>query len=156
MMQRGRDGWLDGALFRQHIARPAGEVWAHLLAIQRTPAWRTHLESVEWAQPGPPQVGSRIEVTTSLLWYRSVRMVCEVTRLDADAGVFAYRVIEGPATTENEYRVTSEGGGTRFEMQGRVRLDSTLIRLTAPILKLARDRMGRREVARLKELLEQA
>lgn len=70
--------------------------------------------------------------------------------------MFSYRVVEGQATTENEYRVLSEDGGTRFEMQGRVLLDSRLIRLTALILELAEDRMARREVVRLKEILEQA
>lgn len=154
-LQPGQDEWLDGALFSQYIARPPDEVWDYLLAIERTPTWRTHLDTVAWAEHGPVGVGSRIEVTTSLLWYRGVRMVCEVTRLDAEGGVFAYRVIEGPAITENEYRVVPEGDGTRFEMQGRVLLNSMWIRLTAPMLKLAEDRMARREVVRLKQLLEQ-
>lgn len=150
----GQDRWLDGALFSQFVACPSTCVWDYLLAVDKTPAWRTHLRAVAWADAGPVDVGSRIDVTTSLLWYRNVTMVCEVTRFDPEAGVFAYRVIDGPATTENEYRVRDEDDGTRFEMQGRVLLDSMLIWLTAPMLKLAEDRMARREVRRLKRLLE--
>lgn len=114
----------------------------------------TSHRGVSWADEGPVDVGSRIDVTTSLLWYRNVGMVCEVTRFQPDAGVFAYRVVDGPATTENEYRVRPEDHGTRFEMQGRVLLDSIAIRLSASLLKLVEDRMARREVKRLKRLLE--
>lgn len=150
----GEDRWLDGAFFSQFIACRPGQVWDYLLAIEKTPTWRTHLRTVAWADEGPVDVGSRIDVTTSLLWYRNVSMVCEVTRFDPEDGVFAYRVVDGPATTENEYRVLAQDGGTRFEMQGRVLLDSMLIRLTAPALKFAEDRIARREVKRLKQLLE--
>lgn len=155
-MQRGQRGWLDGALLSQYIARPPKDVWDYLLTIDQTPMWRTHLGTVSWADEGPVDVGSRIDVTTSLLWYRNVRMVCEVTCFQPDAGVFAYRVVDGPATTENEYRVRPEDNGTRFEMQGRVLPDSIPIRLSAPMLKLAEDRMARCEVKRLKRLLEGA
>lgn len=149
-----QDRWLDGARLGIHIARPPDAVWDYLLAIEQTPTWRTHLDTVAWADGGPPAVGSRIDVTTSLLWYRRVQMVCEVIRIDHDARVFAYRVIEGPATTENEYRITAEGNGTRFEMHGRLLLDRVLIRVTGPLLKLAEDRIARREVERLKNVLE--
>lgn len=129
-------------------------MWDYLLTMEQTPTWRTHLSTVAWADEGPVDVGSRIDVTTSLLWYRNVRVVCEVTRFQPEDGVFAYRVVDGPATTENEYHVLAEDDGTRFEMQGRVLLDSMLIRLTAPALKFAEDRIARREVTRLKQLLE--
>ena len=148
------DRWLDGAQFTQFIACPPEHVWDYLLAIDQTPTWRTHLHAVAWADAGPVGVGSRITVSTSLLWYRNVTMVCEVTRFEPDTGVFAYRVVDGPATTENEYRVQAQGDGTRFDMKGRLLLDSRLIRLTGPFLKLAEDLLARREVKRLKRLLE--
>ncbi len=39
-------------------------------------------------------------------------------------------------------------------MQGRLLLDSWLMRLTGPILEVAEDRMARREVDRLRQVLE--
>lgn len=155
VVQRGRDGCLDGALIDQYIAHPPEEVaWDYLLAIEQTPTWRTHLGTVSWAEEGPVGVGSRIDVTTSLLRQGNASMVCEVTCFRPDAGVFAHRVVDGPATTENEYRVRPEDDGTRFEMQGRVLLDSISIPLTVLMLDLTEDRMARREVKRLKRLLE--
>ena len=68
--------------------------------------------------------------------------------------VFAYRVVEGPATTEDEYRVLAQSEGARFETKGRVLLDSGLIRLTARMMRLAEDSVARREVKRLEQLLE--
>lgn len=116
-MQRGQHGWLDGALVSQYIAHPPKKVWDYLLAIDQTPMWRTHLGTVSWADERPVDVGSRIDVTTSLLWYCNVRMVCEVTCFQPDAGVFAYRVVDGPATTENKYRVRSEDNGSSRETE---------------------------------------
>lgn len=154
-MQTGEDGWLDGARLEARIARPPENVWAYLVDVARTPEWRTHLGSVTWVGDGTPAVGKLIDVRTTLLWYRDVRMVCEVTAHDRRRGVFAYRVIEGPAVTENEYTVSAtEDGSTAFTMQGRVRLDRPLIRVTAPILKFAEDRLARREVRRLQAILE--
>jgi uncharacterized membrane protein len=147
-------GWLDGARVATTIRRPVGDVWDFLLDIEQTPTWRTHLGTVSWADAGPPRVGSDIDVTTSLLWYRNVHMTCRVTHLDPKAGLFAYRVVEGPATTENQYRVTPASTGTRFVMQGRLLLDSWLMKLTGPALKFAEDRLARREVDRLKHMLE--
>ena len=154
-MQTGERGWLDGRRFTAQIKRSPDDVWEYLVDIDRTPDWRTHLRSVSWVGEDAPTIGTLIDVRTSLLWYRNVRMRCEVTALDRQRGTFAYRVVEGPATTENEYTVTEvEGGSTLFAMQGRVRLDKPLIRATAPLLKFAADRMARREVARLRALLE--
>ncbi len=152
--QEDGDRWLNGARVATTIRRPVADVWEFLLDIDRTPTWRTHLGTVSWADTGPPRVGSDINVTTSLLWYRHVQMTCRVTHLDRAAGLFAYRVVEGPATTENQYRVMREDTGTRFVMQGRLLLDSWLMRLSGPALKFAEDRMARREVDRLRHILE--
>lgn len=146
--------WLEGARAATTIRRPVADVWDFLLDIERTPTWRTHLGTVSWTDADPPAVGSDIDVTTSLLWYRNVHMTCRVTHLDPVTGLFAYWVVEGPATTENQYGVMADAAGTRFVMQGRLLLDSWLMRLTGPALEVAEDRMAQREVGRLRDLLE--
>lgn len=147
--------WLHGQAFDVHVERDPDEVFTYLVEVGNTPRWRDHLDEVTWLDEGPVDVGRRIHVTTTLAWYRRIEMVCAVTEYDPAARKFAYRVIEGPATTINEYEVLADGSGARFRMQGRVLLDSWYLRLAAPLFKLLEDRNSRRQIRTLVALLEQ-
>jgi hypothetical protein len=150
----GDDRWLYGAAFSVFIDRDPDDVFAFLLDLPRTPLWRQHLDEVVWLDDGDVRIGRRIRVITTLAWYRKIEMICEVTDWQPDRRRFAYRVIKGPAYSRNEYRVDAENGGTRFHMQGSVPLDRLHLRLAGPILKRMEDRITRRQVRALKELLE--
>lgn len=145
---------LHGTRFTLEVPRDPDEVFAYLVDVPRTPEWRTHLTSVEWADDGPVRVGRRIRVVTSLLWYREVTMVCEVTDYDPDARRFAYQVVEGPARPRNGYDVDATPDGARVVMQGALPLDSWYLRLAGPLLKLAEDRITRGEMRRLEAVLD--
>ena len=146
--------WLHGQAFDVHIERGPDDVFAYLVEVEHTSEWRDHLDEVTWLDEGPTGVGRRIHVTTTLAWYRRIAMTCVVTKYDPQARTFAYRVIEGPATTINEYQVLVDGSGARFRMQGRVLLDSWYLRLAAPLFKLLEDRNSRRQVRALVDILE--
>jgi hypothetical protein len=146
--------WLHGQAFDVHIERDPDDVFAYLVEVEHTPEWRDHLDEVKWLDEGPTGVGRRIHVTTTLAWYRRIAMTCVVTKYVPQARMFAYRVIEGPATTINEYQVLADGSGARFRMQGRVLLDSWYLRLAAPLFKLLEDRNSRRQVRALVDILE--
>jgi hypothetical protein len=153
MSGEGGPPLLHGARFSLDVPRDPDEVFRYLVDVPRTPEWRTHLTSVEWADEGPVRVGRRIRVVTSLLWYREVTMICEVTAYDPDARRFAYEVVEGPARSRNAYDVEATPGGARIVMQGAVPLDSWYLRLAGPLLKLAEDRITRGEMRRLDAIL---
>lgn len=146
--------WLQGAAFSIFIDRDPDVVFGFLSEVEQTPLWRDHLDEVMWMDDGDMRVGRRMRVITTLGWYRKVEMICEVTAWEPQDHHLAYQVVEGPAHTVNAYRVRAERSGSRFEMQGALRLDSLYIRLAGPLLKRMEDRIARREVERLKQVLE--
>ncbi len=150
---RERPTVLHGARFELEVARDPDEVFEYLVNVPNTPEWRTHLTSVEWVDDGPIRVGRQIRVVTSLLWYRRVTMICEVTEFDPDTRRFGYEVTEGPARSRNAYSVEATPEGARVVMQGSVPLDSWYLRIAGPVLKLGEDWITRHEMKRLRTLL---
>lgn len=144
---------LYGGRFELQVDRDPDDVFAYLADVPRTPEWRTHLTSVAWADEGPTRVGRRIVVVTSLLWYRHVEMICEVTEYDPVARRLAYEVTEGPARSRNAYDVEATATGARVVMQGAVPLDTWYLRFAGPLLKFAEDRIARGEMERLGAVL---
>ena len=67
---------------------------------------------------------------------------------------FAYRITEGPLIARNEYVISPEGDGTAFRMSGSAGMGGVIMRLAGPLVAKAYTRTTRKEVERLKQLLE--
>jgi uncharacterized membrane protein len=142
-----------GASFEVVIARDPGDVFAFVADLPQTPRWRTHLDEVSWLDDAPTAPGRRFRVRTTFAGTRDLELACEVTVWDPPRR-FAYRVVDGPLTADNEYLVEPAEPGTRFVMTGAAGRAGRVARLFQPVLSRMYSRATSAEVERLRDLLE--
>lgn len=134
------------------IDRPRGEVAAYASNPDNTTTWYENIEVVEWKSPKPAAVGSRIAFVARFLGRRlaytyEVKAIVPGERL-------VMLTAEGPFPMETTY--TWEGtpnGGTRMTLRNRGE-PSGFSRLAAPVLAGAMRRANRKDLLRLKAVLE--
>jgi uncharacterized membrane protein len=134
------------------IDRPRGEVAAYASDPDNATAWYENIKSVEWKSPKPLSVGSRIDFVAQFLG-RRLAYVYEVKEL-IPGERFVMSTTEGPFRMETTY--TWEETSTRStKMVLRNRGEpSGFSRLAAPMMASAIRRANRKDLARLKALLE--
>jgi hypothetical protein len=135
------------------IARPRDEVAAYASDPDNTTAWYENIERVEWRSPRPLAVGTRLAFIARFLGRRlaytyEVREIVPATR-------FVMSTAEGPFPMETTYawEDTAEGG-TRMTLRNRG-TPSGFSRLAAPLLARAIGRANRKDLRRLKAILEE-
>jgi uncharacterized membrane protein len=134
------------------IHRPRSEVAGYASDPDNATAWYQNIESVEWGSPKPLTVGSRISFVASFLG-RRLAYTYEVIEL-VPAERFVMATTEGPFPMETTYTwEDAAGGGTRMALRNRGE-PAGFSRLVAPAMASAIRRANRKDLARLKTLLE--
>jgi len=134
------------------INRPRGDVADYASNPDNALAWYQHIKEVEWNSAKPLGVGARIVFVAHFLG-RRLDYVYQVKELDPGER-FVMATAEGPFPMETTYTwEDTDEGGTRMFLRNRGQ-PSGFSRLTAPLLKGAMRRANRKDLSRLKALLE--
>lgn len=134
------------------IARPRHDVADYASNPANALAWYEHIKEVEWNKAKPLAVGSRIVFVAHFLG-RRLDYVYEVKAL-VPGERFVMATAEGPFPMETTYSwEDTEGGGTKMSLRNRGR-PSGFARVTAPLLVGAMRRANRKDLRRLKAVLE--
>lgn len=134
------------------ILRPRGQVAAYAADPDNATAWYQNIKRVDWQSAKPLAPGSRVAFVAEFLG-RRLAYTYEVAELiPGERLVMA--TADGPFAMETTYvwRDTA-AGGTRMELRNRGH-PSGFSRLMVPLLARAMRRANRRDLARLKALLE--
>ena len=134
------------------ILRPRSEVAAFAADPDNVPAWYVNINSVVWETPRPVAVGSRIAFVAKFM-ARQMAYTYEITEL-----VPGERLVMGTTTGPMRMQTIYEweempGGNTRMVLRNRGEA-SGLPKLFAPLMAPAVRRANRKDLARLKQLLE--
>jgi uncharacterized protein YndB with AHSA1/START domain len=134
------------------IDRPLAEVSAYAGNPDNAPRWYVNIQSVEWRTPPPLGVGSRLAFVAHFLG-RRLAYTYELVEL-VPGERLVMRTAEGPFPMETTYTWTAAGEQrTRMTLRNRGE-PSGFGRLAAPLMAAAMRRANRKDLARLKALLE--
>ncbi len=117
-------------------------------------AWYANIKSVEWRSARPLAVGSLIEFVAEFLG-RRLEYTYEVTEL-VGGERFVMRTNQGSFPMETTYSwADAPGGGTRMELRNQGE-PSGFANVAAPVIGAAMRRANRKDLERLKAILEHA
>ena len=116
------------------------------------PEWYANIRSVEWRTEPPVRVGSQMDFVAQFLG-RRLAYTYEVVELDPGHRL-VMRTADGPFPMETTYTWESVTGGTRMVLRNRGN-PSGFSRMASPLVEAAMRRATRKDLARLKELLEE-
>ncbi len=133
------------------IDRPHEQVAAFAGDPSRAPEWYVNIRSVEWKTDPPLRVGSQIAFVAHFLG-RRLAYTYEIIE-HAPGRRLVMRTAQGPFPMETTYTWEATGSGTRMTLRNRGE-PSGFSRLFAPLMATAMRRANRKDLARLKLLLE--
>jgi uncharacterized membrane protein len=134
------------------IERPCAEVAAYAADADNAPEWYENIESVEWKTPRAVAVGSKMTFVARFLGKR-LEYTYEIVGLVAGERL-VMRTFEGPFPMETTYTWEPvDGRRTRMTLRNRGE-PAGVFRLAAPIMASAMRRATRKDLARLKSVLE--
>lgn len=134
------------------IGRPVHEVWAYAADPDNAVSWYAKIESVEWKTAKPIAIGSKVAFVARFL-HRRLAYTYEVTELVAGRRL-VMRTAQGPFPMETVYTWhETEPGATRMTIRNRGE-PSGFSRVSAPVLARAISRANKRDLRRIKEILE--
>ena len=134
------------------ISRPPDVVAAYAGDPTNAPEWYANIRSVEWRTPPPLDVGSQMDFVAHFLG-RRLAYTYEVVELTPGERL-VMRTAQGPFPMETTYEWEPLGdGATRMRLRNRGK-PSGFSQLAAPFMARAVRRTNRKDLARLKEILE--
>ena len=134
------------------IRRPRAEVAAYASDPDNATAWYENIKSVEWRSSKPVAVGSRVAFVASFL-RRPLSYTYEVREL-VPGERLVMSTDEGPFPMETTYTWEDAGpGATRMRLRNRGQ-PAGFSKVGTPIMASAARRANRRDLRRLKDILE--
>jgi Polyketide cyclase / dehydrase and lipid transport len=134
------------------ISRPRAEVAGYASDPDNATAWYENIEAVEWKSPKPVAVGTRIAFVAKFLG-RRLAYTYEV-REHVPGERFVMSTAEGPFPMETTYTwADAADGGTRMTLRNRGE-PAGFAKLAAPMMASAIRRANRKDLRRLKQILE--
>jgi hypothetical protein len=133
------------------IARPRTEVAAFACDPDNAAEWYENIESVAWETPPPLSLGSRIAFIARFLGRRLGYTYEVVEWIPGER--FVMRTAEGPFPMETTYTWEDSGDGTRMALRNRGK-PAGFTKIAAPVMTRAMRRANRKDLARLKTLVE--
>jgi uncharacterized protein YndB with AHSA1/START domain len=134
------------------IARPVSDVFDYAADASNAPSWYAKIKSVEWKTAPPAEVGSRVEFVARFLG-RTLRYTYEFVELVPGRRLIM-RTQEGPFPMETTYTWEAmSSDSTRMTLHNRG-APTGFSKVMAPIMKPAIRRANRKDLARLKAVLE--
>src|SRR5262245_17214411 len=134
------------------IQRPIGVVAAYAAEPSNAPAWYDNIDSVDWKTAPPLQVGSQAEFVARFLG-RTLRYTYEFAEFVAGERV-VMRTQQGPFPMETTYVWAPESDdATKMTLRNRGE-PAGFSALIAPLMKPAMRRANRKDLAKLKMILE--
>ncbi|TCD13882.1 SRPBCC family protein [Oricola cellulosilytica] len=134
------------------IKRPLNTVASFAADPDNAPQWYVNIRSVEWRTTKPLRIGSHIAFVAQFLG-RRLAYTYEVVDL-VPGERFVMRTAEGPFPMETTYSWRGlDDGGTLMELRNRGE-PSGFAAVTAPLMAAAMNRANRKDLAKLKRILE--
>ena len=134
------------------VNRPRADVAAFAMDPDNATSWYENIESVEWETARPLAVGSRIVFAARFLG-RRLAYTYEVREL-APGERFVMSTAQGPFPMETTYTwEDTPSGGTRMTLRNRGE-PSGFANVAAPMIARAMRRANRKDLARLRSILE--
>ena len=134
------------------IARPVEVVAAYATDPANAPAWYVNIDAIEWVTPPPVHVGSRVAFVARFLG-RRLAYTYEFTEL-VPGERLVMRTAQGPFPMETTYTWSAPAPGTTH-MTLRNRGEPTgFSKVVAPFVAAAMRRANRKDLARLRSILE--
>jgi uncharacterized protein YndB with AHSA1/START domain len=134
------------------IDRPRDRVAAYATDPSNAPEWYVNIKTVEWKTSPPLGVGSRLAFVAHFLG-RRLAYTYELVEL-VPGERLVMRTAEGPFPMETTYTWEPVGESrTRMTLRNRG-APSGFSKIVAPIMAAAMRRANRKDLARLKTLLE--
>jgi Polyketide cyclase / dehydrase and lipid transport. len=136
------------------IDRPVAVVAAYAADPANAPAWYVNIESVEWETSPPARVGSKVAFVARFLG-RGLVYTYELVEL-VPGERLVMRTAQGPFPMETTY-VWSAASESTTRMTLRNRGEPAgFSKLTAPFMATAMRRANRKDLAKLRSILEAA
>ena len=136
------------------IQRPRVDVVAFAADPDNATAWYQNIKTIEWQTPKPAQVGSLLGFVAEFLG-RRIAYTYEIREL-VPGRRMVMRTSDGPFPMETTYTWSdTPGGGTRMELRNRGN-PAGFSMLAAPAMAGAMRRANRKDLQRLKAILERA
>jgi uncharacterized protein YndB with AHSA1/START domain len=134
------------------IGRPRTEVAAFASDPDNATKWYVNIKSVEWRTPRPVATGSQVEFVAAFLG-RRLAYTYEVREL-VPGSRLVMSTEEGPFPMETTYTFEDTGpSSTRMTLRNRG-VPTGFARVATPVLAGAMRAANRKDLARLKQLLE--
>jgi uncharacterized protein YndB with AHSA1/START domain len=133
------------------IARPRSEVAAYAGDPDRATEWYENIKAVDWETEPPVRTGSRIRFTATFMG-RKLAYTYEVREL-VPGERFVMATAEGPFPMETTYEWADVPAGTRMTLRNRGE-PSGFAGVAAPLMARAMQRANRKDLERLKAVLE--
>lgn len=134
------------------IDRPRHEVASYAADPENATAWYENIERVEWKTAPSLDIGSRIAFVARFLG-RRLAYTYQITELLPDERL-VMRTADGPFPMETTYMWSdTTSGGTNMTLRNRGR-PSGFSKLAAPMMTTAMRRANRKDLGRLKQILE--
>ena|SRR5947199_2382636 len=134
------------------IARPRHEVASYAADPDNAPEWYVNIKAVEWKTPKPAAAGSRIAFVARFLG-RRLAYTYEISDLVPGERLVMH-TSEGPFPMETTYAWSdTPSRGTRMTLRNRGE-PSGFPRLASPLIASAMRRANRKDLQRLKSLLQ--
>ncbi|MGH9136616.1 MAG: SRPBCC family protein [Acidimicrobiales bacterium] len=134
------------------IDRPVAAVSAYAIDPTNAPEWYANIESVDWQTPPPAAVGAAVKFVARFLG-RRLEYTYEFVEL-VPGERLVMRTQQGPFPMETTYSWSSAAeGSTRMTLRNRGEPNG-FSKLAAPFMAPAIRRANRKDLAKLKSILE--